>query len=34
MRHVFTLAPALGLAALAFGTWYLLGALSAVPYPL
>jgi ABC-type nickel/cobalt efflux system permease component RcnA len=34
MRHVFALAPALGLAALAFGTWYLLGALSAVPYPL
>ena len=34
MRHVFALTPALGLAALAFGTWYLLGALSAVPYPL
>jgi hypothetical protein len=34
MRHVVGFTPALGLAALAFGTWYLLGALSAVPYPL
>jgi ABC-type nickel/cobalt efflux system permease component RcnA len=34
LRHVFALTPALGLAALAFGTWYMLGALSAVPYPL
>jgi ABC-type nickel/cobalt efflux system permease component RcnA len=34
LRRVFALTPALGLAALAFGTWYLLGALTAVPYPL
>jgi ABC-type nickel/cobalt efflux system permease component RcnA len=34
LRHVFALTPALGLAALVFGTWYMLGALSAVPYPL
>jgi len=34
MRHVFAFTPALGLAAFAFGAWYLLGALSAVPYPL
>jgi ABC-type nickel/cobalt efflux system permease component RcnA len=34
MRRVFALTPALGVAALLFGAWYVLGALQAVPYPL
>lgn len=33
-RRFTILAPALGLLSLAFGTWYTLGALHAVPYPL
>jgi ABC-type nickel/cobalt efflux system permease component RcnA len=34
LRHVFALTPVLGVVALLFGTWYLLGALDAMPYPL
>jgi ABC-type nickel/cobalt efflux system permease component RcnA len=33
-RRAFALAPALGVASLAFGVWYTLGALHAVGYPL
>jgi cytochrome c biogenesis protein CcdA len=32
-RRLNTIAPALGAASLAFGTWYGLGALALVPYP-
>ena len=32
-RRVLALAPGLGFAALAFGVWYALGAVSAAPYP-
>lgn len=34
MRRMFGLAPGLGVASLAFGTWYALGAAGALPYPL
>lgn len=34
LRRTLSLAPGMGLAALVFGVWYALGALSAVPYPL
>ena len=34
MRHVLALTPVLGVAALLFGAWYVLGALDAMPYPL
>jgi hypothetical protein len=34
LRRTLSLAPGMGLATLAFGVWYALGALSAVPYPL
>jgi ABC-type nickel/cobalt efflux system permease component RcnA len=33
-RHVLALTPVLGVAALLFGAWYVLGALDAMPYPL
>jgi hypothetical protein len=32
LRHLGTLAPAMGALSLAFGVWYSLGALNAVPY--
>jgi hypothetical protein len=32
-RHLQELVPAMGCASLAFGVWYALGALEAVPYP-
>jgi hypothetical protein len=32
LRRFVTVAPALGVLSLAFGAWYALGALEAVPY--
>jgi hypothetical protein len=32
MRHFLAVAPALGVVSLAFGAWYALGAVDAVPY--
>ena len=34
LRRMLALAPAMGVLALAFGVWYALGALGAVPYML